>query len=53
MDITIKPTYRCNFTCDYCYIHEVKTRSSLSIEATCEILATAAEESTDGHVLVK
>lgn len=53
MDITIKPTYRCNFSCDYCYIHEVHARQSLSEDDTRRILVAASERADDGYVLVK
>jgi len=53
VEITIKPTYRCNFSCDYCYIHDVQARQSLSADDTQHILAAASRRADDGHVLVK
>lgn len=53
VELTIKPTYRCNFTCDYCYIHEVQARQSLSAQDTRRILTAAADRAGTGRVLTK
>lgn len=54
MDITIKPTYRCNFTCSYCCIHQFGSARlpELSAEDAIRALTIAADHTREPHETV-